>query len=386
MDRIHTERTIYLDHAATTQPFPEVVEAMLPFYGKYYGNASSGYELGEDSKRAIREARKKIAFTMGASPETIYFTSGGTESNNWVLRKTVEKWKKKGNHIITTKIEHPAVLKTCEDLKRQGIRVTYLDVDASGMISVQQLRRSICRDTILISVMYANNEIGTIQPIREIGQIARRAGILFHTDAVQAYGHLPVYPDSLGIDFMSASGHKFGGPKGIGFLYVRKKGSLDPLITGGGQEQGLRAGTENVPGIVGLGKAAELSCRQYAEKISALSRMRDYLIRRILKEIPGTMLNGHPIRRLPGNVNICLPGVDGAAAAAMLDLDGICVSSASACATKSSGPSHVLKAIGRSDEEAYGALRMTLGEENTKEELDAAVESLKRAVAYFREL
>ncbi len=386
MNRTHAERTIYLDHAATTQPFPEVVESMLPFYGTYYGNASSGYELGEDSKRAINEARKKIAFTMGVPEKTICFTSGGTESNNWVLRKAVERWKKKGNHIITTKIEHPAVLKTCEDLKRQGVRVTYLDVDASGLISVQQLRQSICRETILISVMYANNEIGTVEPIREIGQIARRAGVLFHTDAVQAYGHLPVYPDSLGVDFLSASGHKFGGPKGIGFLYIRKKGSLDPFMTGGGQEQDLRAGTENVPGIVGLGTAAELSCRQYAEKISGLCRLRDYLIRRILKEIPGTMLNGHPLRRLPGNVNICLPGVDGAAVAAMLDLDGICVSSASACATKNSGPSHVLRAIGRSEEEAYGALRMTLGEENTKEELDTAVERLKEAAAYLREI
>lgn len=374
------DRMIYLDHAATTRPFPETVEAMLPFYGKYYGNASSGYELGEDSKEAMEEARQKIADTMGVPKDTIYFTSGGTESNNWVLRQAGEKWRHKGSHIITTRIEHPAVLKTCADLEKQGMEVTYLDVDRQGMVNLAQLRRSITRKTILVSIMYANNEIGTIQPLREIGRITSRAGVLLHTDAVQAYGHIPVYPGAFHGDFLTASGHKFNGPKGTGFLYIRDKNTLDPWQTGGGQEKGMRSGTENIPGIVGLGTSAEISCRNMQEKITRLCRLRDYMIRRILGEIPGSILNGHPLRRLPGNVNISFPGLDGAALAAMLDVEGICVSSASACSTGSSLPSHVLKAIGRDDAAAYGGVRMTLGEENTKEEIDITVEKLKKAV------
>lgn len=380
------DRMIYLDHAATTRPFSEAVEAMLPYYGKYYGNASSGYELGETSKEALENARRKIANTMRVPPDTIYFTSGGTESNNWVLRRVSEDRKAKGNHIITTKIEHPAILKTCEDLERQGIRVTYLDTDVYGMVNLDQLKNEICRETILISVMYANNEIGTLQPVREIGAIASRAGILFHTDAVQAYGHLPVYPDACRADFLTASSHKFNGPKGIGFLYVRDPKTISAYQTGGGQERRLRSGTENVPGIAGMGVAAELSCRRLFEKIPYLCRHRDYLIRRIHREIPEAVLNGHPIRRLPGNVNVCIPGIDGGALAAILDMEGICVSSASACSTGSSEPSHVLKAIGRTDQEAYGALRMTLGEENTKEELDLTVEALKKAVSYLKNI
>lgn len=376
-------RLIYLDHAATTRPYPEVVDKMLPYYGRYYGNASSGYELGEDSKMAIREARRKIAATMHVSPENIIFTSGGTEGNNWVLRKTAERLKSKGRHIITSKIEHPSVLNTCRDLEQKGYQVTYLDVNRYGMIEVPQLQRAIRRDTILISIMYGNNEIGTLQPVREIGYLAMQRKILFHSDAVQAYGHVPIYPSMLGIDFFTASGHKFCGPKGTGFLYVKDPGNMQPMITGGGQERQLRAGTENVPGIVGIGEAAHISCTDMSKKMASLVKKREYLVQRVRLEMPQAIFNGHPTRRLPGNVNICIPNIDGGALAAMLDLEGICVSTTSACSTGSSKPSHVLTAIGRSEKEAFGAVRMTLGEENTREELDVAVEALKRAVSYL---
>lgn len=373
-------RMIYLDHAATTRPYPEVVEAMLPFYKLYYGNASSGYELGADSKDAIWEARVKVAKTLRVRPETIYFTSGGTEGNNWVLRKITQRYPSGGCHVITSSIEHPAILKTCEDLESQGVQVTRLSVDHNGVVNLKELQRSVRKNTVLISVMYANNEIGTIEPIREIGQFASARGILFHTDAVQAYGHVPLYPAQMKVDFLTASGHKFCGPKGTGFLYIRNPKKIQSFITGGSQEMGLRAGTENVPGIVGIGEAARISGEYLEAHGMQVSRLRDYMISSLKKEIPGVQINGHPHRRLPGNVNICLPGMDGAAIAAILDMDGICVSSASACSTGSNKPSHVLKAIGRTDGEAMGALRLTLGEENTKDELDQAVESLKRAV------
>lgn len=373
-------RMIYLDHAATTRPYPEVVEAMLPFYKLYYGNASSGYELGADSKDAIWEARVKVAKTLRVRPETIYFTSGGTEGNNWVLRKITQRYPSGGCHVITSSIEHPAILKTCEDLESQGVQVTRLSVDHNGVVNLKELQRSVRKNTVLISVMYANNEIGTIEPIREIGQFASARGILFHTDAVQAYGHVPLYPAQMKVDFLTASGHKFCGPKGTGFLYIRNPKKIQSFITGGSQEMGLRAGTENVPGIVGIGEAARISGEYLEAHGMQISRLRDYMISSLKKEIPGVQINGHPHRRLPGNVNICLPGMDGAAIAAILDMDGICVSSASACSTGSNKPSHVLKAIGRTDWEAMGALRLTLGEENTKDELDQAVESLKRAV------
>ncbi len=387
---------IYLDHAATTRPFPEAVEAMLPFYRRYYGNASSGYELGEDSKEAMEASREKIAGTLRVKPENIYFTSGGTESNNWALRKTAAAYADitdgknmgrnmpEGCHMITSKIEHPAILRTCEDLEKQGVSVTYLDVNSQGIVDLQQLKKSVRKNTVLISVMYANNEIGTIEPIREIGQFASARGILFHTDAVQAYGHVPIYPLYQHIDFLTASGHKFNGPKGTGFLYVKNPEKFVPLITGGGQEKGLRAGTENVPGIVGLGEAARISCKNLEWSMQKISRLRDYLAQRIIKEMPNVKINGHVSRRLPGNLNISLPGIDGAAVAAILDMDGICVSSASACSTGSSKPSHVLKAIGRTDEEAYGAVRLTLGEENTKEEMDRTVDALKKALFYLK--
>ena len=373
-------KMIYLDHAATTRPYPEVVEAMLPFYKLYYGNASSGYELGADSKDAIWEARVKVAKTLRVRPETIYFTSGGTEGNNWVLRKITQRYPSGGCHVITSSIEHPAILKTCEDLESQGVQVTRLSVDHNGVVNLKELQRSVRKNTVLISVMYANNEIGTIEPIREIGQFASARGILFHTDAVQAYGHVPLYPAQMKVDFLTASGHKFCGPKGTGFLYIRNPKKIQSFITGGSQEMGLRAGTENVPGIVGIGEAARISGEYLEAHGMQISRLRDYMISSLKKEIPGVQINGHPHRRLPGNVNICLPGMDGAAIAAILDMDGICVSSASACSTGSNKPSHVLKAIGRTDWEAMGALRLTLGEENTKDELDQAVESLKRAV------
>lgn len=373
-------RMIYLDHAATTRPYPEVVEAMLPFYKLYYGNASSGYELGADSKDAIWEARVKVAKTLRVRPETIYFTSGGTEGNNWVLRKITQRYPSGGCHVITSSIEHPAILKTCEDLESQGVQVTRLSVDHNGVVNLKELQRSVRKNTVLISVMYANNEIGTIEPIREIGQFASARGILFHTDAVQAYGHVPLYPAQMKVDFLTASGHKFCGPKGTGFLYIRNPKKIQSFITGGSQEMGLRAGTENVPGIVGIGEAARISGEYLEAHGMQISRLRDYMISSLKKEIPGVQINGHPHRRLPGNVNICLPGMDGAAIAAILDMDGICVSSASACSTGSNKPSHVLKAIGRTDWEAMGALRLTLGEENSKDELDQAVESLKRAV------
>ena len=373
-------RMIYLDHAATTRPYPEVVEAMLPFYKLYYGNASSGYELGADSKDAIWEARVKVAKTLRVRPETIYFTSGGTEGNNWVLRKITQRYPSGGCHVITSSIEHPAILKTCEDLESQGVQVTRLSVDHNGVVNLKELQRSVRKNTVLISVMYANNEIGTIEPIREIGQFASARGILFHTDAVQAYGHVPLYPAQMKVDFLTASGHKFCGPKGTGFLYIRNPKKIQSFITGASQEMGLRAGTENVPGIVGIGEAARISGEYLEAHGMQISRLRDYMISSLKKEIPGVQINGHPHRRLPGNVNICLPGMDGAAIAAILDMDGICVSSASACSTGSNKPSHVLKAIGRTDWEAMGALRLTLGEENTKDELDQAVESLKRAV------
>ena len=373
-------RMIYLDHAATTRPYPEVVEAMLPFYKLYYGNASSGYELGADSKDAIWEARVKVAKTMRVRPETIYFTSGGTEGNNWVLRKITQRYPSGGCHVITSSIEHPAILKTCEDLESQGVQVTRLSVDHNGIVNLKELQQSVRKNTVLISVMYANNEIGTIEPIWEIGQFASTRGILFHTDAVQAYGHVPLYPAQMKVDFLTASGHKFCGPKGTGFLYIRNPKKIQSFITGGSQEMGLRAGTENVPGIVGIGEAARISGEYLETHGMQVSRLRDYMISRLKQEIPGVQINGHPHRRLPGNVNICLPGMDGAAIAAILDMDGICVSSASACSTGSNKPSHVLKAIGRTDREALGALRLTLGEENTKEELDQAIESLKRAV------
>ncbi|MCM1121981.1 MAG: cysteine desulfurase NifS [Eubacterium sp.] len=377
---------IYLDNAATTRTAPEVVDAMLPYFTEYYGNAGSIYGLGSKSKKAIIDAKETIAATLGAETNEIYFTAGGTESDNWALKAVYEAYREKGSHIITSKIEHHAVLHTCEYLQKQGAKVTYLDVDEDGFVNVEQLEKAICPDTILISIMYANNEIGTIQPIKEIGEIANKHGILFHTDAVQVYGQLPIDAAECHIDLLSASGHKFHGPKGVGFLYISKKVKMRSFMHGGQQERGRRAGTENVSGIVGLAAAVRRAYRIMEEKAQKEIALRDYLIAQIEREIPRARLNGHRTRRLPGNVNFSFESVESESALIMLDMQGICASGGSACTTGSLDPSHVLLAIGRSPQEARGALRMTLSEENTKEELDVVVKELKRIVGKIREM
>ncbi len=380
---------IYLDNAATTRTIPEAVEAMLPYFTEYYGNAGSIYRLGSESRKAVIQAKETIAATLGAEPNEIYFTSGGTESDNWALKAVYEAYREKGKHIITSSIEHHAVLHSCEYLKRQGAEITYLDVDADGLISVEQLKRAIRPDTILISIMYANNEIGTIQPVREVGEIAAAHDILFHTDAVQVYGQFPVDVEQCHIDLLSASGHKFGGPKGAGFLYVSKKAKIRSFLHGGQQERGRRAGTENVPGIVGMEAAVKRAYdtadgKPAAGKLERVKMLRDYLISRIEQEIPGAKLNGHRTKRLPGNVNFSFEDVQGESALIMLDMKGICASSGSACTSGSLEPSHVLLAAGQPPELARGSLRMTLGEENTMEEMDTVVEALKEIVERIR--
>ncbi len=377
---------IYLDNAATTRTAPKVVEAMLPYFSEYYGNAGSIYGLGSKSKKALIMARETIAETIGAQANEIYFTAGGTESDNWALKAVYESCRNKGRHIITTKIEHHAVLHTCKYLEECGARITYLDVDKDGMVDLEQLKRSIRPDTILISVMYANNEIGTIEPIEKIGEIADEHGVLFHTDAVQAYGHLPIAVERMHIDLLSASGHKFNGPKGVGFLYVNRRTKLGPFIHGGQQERSRRAGTENVPGIVGIAAAAEHASRSLEEKMTTECRMRDYLIACIEAKIPGARLTGHRTIRLPGHVSFCFEGIQGESVLIMLDMQGICASSGSACTTGDPGPSHVLLATGVSEEMAQGSIRLTLSEENTMEELDIAVEALARIVEKLREM
>lgn len=375
---------IYLDNAATTKTAPEVVEAMLPYFTELYGNASSIYKLGSESKKATIKARETIAQTLGAEPNEIYFTAGGSESDNWALKATFEAYQDKGKHIITSKIEHHAILHTCEYLEKRGAEITYLDVDENGLVDLEQLKKAIRPDTILISIMYANNEIGTIQPIKEIGEIAAEHGILFHTDAVQAYGQLPIRVDELHIDMLSASGHKLNGPKGIGFLYINKKVKIRSFVHGGQQERGRRAGTENVPGIVGLAAAAERAFRIMEEKTKKEIEVRDYFISRIQKEIPYAKLNGHPTKRLPNNINFSFEFIEGESMLIMLDMKGICASSGSACTSGSLDPSHVLLAIGLPHEKAHGSLRLTLSEENTKEEMDLVAEELKQIVDRLR--
>lgn len=377
---------IYLDNAATTKTAPEVVEAMLPYFTEYYGNAGSIYTLGSESKKAVIRAKETIAATLGAEPNEIYFTAGGSESDNWALKAAYEAYRDKGKHIITSKIEHHAVMHTCEYLEKQGAEITYLDVDEDGIVDLEQIKKAIRPDTILISVMYANNEIGTIQPIKEIGEIAAAHGVLFHTDAVQAYGQLPIDVADCHIDLLSASGHKFNGPKGIGFLYIGKKVKLRSFIHGGQQERGRRAGTENVAGIVGMEAAVKRVYRIMEEKTTRETGLRDYLIGRILQEIPDTRLNGHPAKRLPGNVNVSFASVEGESVLIMLDMQGICASSGSACTSGSLDPSHVLLALGLSPELARGSLRLTLSEDNTWEEMDIVVEELKKIVGRIREL
>ena len=378
------KKLIYLDNAATTKTAPEVVEAMLPYFSEAYGNPSSIYSLAGESRKAVDQARETIARALGARPEEIYFTAGGTESDNWALKAAAEFYRKKGNHIITTKIEHHAVLHSCQWLEKQGFEVTYLNVDENGVVRLEELKAAIRPTTILISVMYANNEIGTIQPIREIGEIAHEHGILFHTDAVQAFGQLPIQVDDCHIDMLSASGHKLNGPKGIGFLYIRKGVKIRSFIHGGAQERKRRAGTENVPGIVGLGKAVERAVGTMEERTETERRLRDYLIDRVLKEIPYARLNGHRSQRLPNNANFSFQFIEGESLLIMLDMEGICGSSGSACTSGSLDPSHVLLAIGLPHEIAHGSLRLTLNEEITKEELDYVVDTLKRIVEKLR--
>ena len=377
---------IYLDNAATTKTAPEVVDAMLPYFSEYYGNASTIYSLGAESKKAMDHARQTIADSLGAKPEEIYFTAGGSESDNWALKATAEAYASKGKHIITTKIEHHAILHTCEYLEKRGFEITYLNVDRDGLISLDELKAAIRPDTILISVMFANNEIGTIEPIAEIGEIAKERGVLFHTDAVQAYAQVPINVDEMHIDMLSASGHKLNGPKGIGFLYIRKGVKIRSFVHGGAQERSRRAGTENIPGIVGLGAAVERAMRIMDTKTRKEIELRDYLIGRLENEIPHCWLNGHRTKRLPNNINFSFLFIEGESMLIMLDMKGICASSGSACTSGSLDPSHVLLAIGLKHEEAHGSLRLTLSEESTKEEMDIVAEEVKKIVQRLRDM
>ena len=375
---------IYLDNAATTKVNKKVLESMMPYFSEIYCNPSAAYSFATKGRIAIEEARNSAAKLIGASDMEIYFTSGGSESDNWAIKAVAESFSDKGKHIITTKIEHHAVLHTCEYLERHGFDITYLNVDSDGKVRLDELKKSIREDTILISVMTANNEIGTIQPVAEIGKIAHEKGILFHTDAVQAYGHIPINVDEMNIDLLSASGHKFNGPKGVGIMYIRKGVKIRSFIHGGSQERGRRAGTYNVPGIAGLGTAAKLAMENMAKRAEKEKELRDYFIDRISAEIPYTVLNGHREDRLPNNINFCFRFVEGESVLIMLDQAGICSSSGSACTSGAIDPSHVLRAIGLSDEMAHESLRLTLSYENTKEEIDTVVVELKRIVERLR--
>ena len=379
-------KTIYLDNAATTQTYPEVLDAMLPFFTEHYGNPSSIYSFAGEAGKAVDEARRTIASAIGADASEIYFTGGGSESDNWALKATAEAYASKGKHIITSKIEHHASLHTCEWLAKYGIEVTYLDVDENGLVSPEALKAAIRPDTILVSIMTANNEIGTIEPIAELGRIAHEAGALFHTDAVQAFGHIPINVDEMNIDMLSASGHKFNGPKGIGFMYIRKGVKIRSFIHGGSQERSRRAGTHNVPGIVGMAKAASLAVEQMNERMAYETKLRDHLIERVLNEIPYVRLNGHRTNRLPNNANFCFRFIEGESMLILLDQNGICGSSGSACTSGSLDPSHVLLAIGLPHEIAHGSLRLTLSEKTTMEDIDFTVDKLKEIIERLRSM
>ena len=377
---------IYMDNAATTPVREEVLEAILPYFREYYGNASSVYAIAKESKKALERARAQVAAAIGAKPEEIYFTAGGSESDNMALRGVVNASRQEKKHIITTKIEHHAILHTAEYLEKKGVEVTYLGVDEFGCVSPAEVEQAIRPETILISVMFANNEIGTIQPIQEIGAIAKKHGILFHTDAVQALGHVPIDVDSMHIDLLSMSGHKLGAPKGIGAIYIRKGSGVAPLIFGGAQERKQRAGTENIPGIVGMGLAAELAVKEMDEMTEKLTALRDKLIGGILEKIPHSRLNGHPEKRLPGNCNISFEFIEGESLLLLLDTLGVAASSGSACTSGSLDPSHVLMAIGLPHEVAHGSLRLTLDRDNTEEDVDFVLEKLPAIVQRLRDM
>lgn len=380
------DKYIYLDNAATTQVYPEVVEAMTPFFTEYYGNPSAIYSFAGEAAKAVSDAREILAKGIGAKTEEIYFTGGGSESDNWALKATVEAYSAKGKHIITSKIEHHAILHTCEWLEKQGCEVTYLDVDENGLIDPKKVEAAIRPDTILISIMAANNEIGTVEPIAEIGRIAHEHGVLFHTDAVQAFGHIPINVDEMNIDMLSASGHKFNGPKGIGIMYIRRGVKILSFVHGGAQERSRRAGTHNVPSIVGMGKAAEMAFGQMDERIAYETKLRDHLIERVLAEIPYSRLNGHKTDRLPNNANFCFQYIEGESMLILLDQAGVCGSSGSACTSGSLDPSHVLLAIGLPHEIAHGSLRLTLSEKTTLEDIDYTVDKLKAIIERLRSM
>ena len=380
------KKLIYMDNAATTPVKPEVLDAMLPYFTEKFGNPSSIYSISSENKKAITDAREVIAKTINTTPENIYFTAGGSESDNWALKATADAYASKGKHIITTKIEHHAILHTCEYLETKGFEITYLDVDENGLVKLDELTAAIRPDTILISVMFANNEIGTIEPIAEIGKIAHEHGVLFHTDAVQAYTQVPIDVEAMNIDMMSTSGHKINGPKGIGFLYIRKGVKIKSFIHGGAQERHRRAGTENVTGIIGLANAAEIATANMKERTAEEIKVRDHLIERIEKEIPYAKLNGDRVKRLPNNVNFSFQFVEGESMLILLDSKGICASSGSACTSGSLDPSHVLLAIGLPHEIAHGSLRLTISDQITMEDADYVVDNLKEIVNHLREM
>lgn len=377
---------IYLDNAATTQMDEEVLECMLPYFREYYGNPAAIYSLAGQSGKAVAKARSQVAELISARKEEIYFTGGGSESDNWAIKAVADLYEKEGCHIITTTIEHHAVLHTCEYLEKKGIRVTYVGVDAQGFVDPEKIRQAIRPDTRLISVMAANNEIGTIQPLKEIGQIARTQGILFHTDAVQAFGHIPLDVEELQVDLLSASGHKIHGPKGVGILYIRRNVKLGSFLHGGAQERHRRAGTHNVPAIVGMGKAAELAKLRMTDSMAKESKLRDYLIERMLTQVPETYLNGSRENRLPNNASFCFRGIEGESLLILLDQKGICGSGGSACSTGAVDPSHVLRAIGVQEDLARGVLRLTVSSQTTREELDMAVEAIRSNVEKLRSM
>ena len=380
-------RLVYADNAATTRVDPRVLEKMLPFFSVDYGNASTLYKLGQRSHAALEEARKNVAAVIGAKPGEIFFTGSGTEADNMALRGMMHSKQAKGRkHLITTTFEHPAVLQTARALEKEGFRVTYVPVDRTGTVDLQALEDAICEDTVLVSVMAANNEIGTIQPIAEIGRICRSKGVYFHTDAVQAYGHMPLNVDEMNIDMLSLSAHKICGPKGVGAIYIRSGLMLDPVITGGGQEKNRRSGTENVPGIVGLGEAARIKLEGMEQENERLRKMQRRLIDGVLSSVPECALTGHPENRLPGSCSFTFAAVEGESLVLLLDMKGICASTGSACSTGSLDPSHVLMAMGLSHETAHGSLRISLGEFNTEEDVDYILQELPGVIARLREM